>query len=104
MGEAASFQRTLELMAGGRRVLRIQLYKPEGGSLGFSVVGLRSEHQGELGIYVQEIQPEGIAGDRLIDLPFFFNIFKQKNFFFTSCILKITKISFTFLNTFFIKQ
>ena len=68
MGEAASFQRTLELMAGGRRVLRIQLYKPEGGSLGFSVVGLRSEHQGELGIYVQEIQPEGIAGDRLIDL------------------------------------
>jgi multiple PDZ domain protein len=49
-------------MAGGRQVLRIQLYKPEGGSLGFSVVGLRSEHQGELGIYVQEIQPEGIAG------------------------------------------
>ena len=50
------------------RILRAPiLYKPEGGSLGFSVVGLRSEHQGELGIYVQEIQPEGIAGDRLID-------------------------------------
>ena len=36
--------------------------QPEGRSLGFSVVGLRSEHQGELGIYVQEIQIEGIAG------------------------------------------
>jgi hypothetical protein len=60
--EAAAFQRTLEAMAAGRQVTRIQLYKPEGGSLGFSVVGLRSEHQGELGIYVQEIQPEGIAG------------------------------------------
>jgi hypothetical protein len=52
-------------MAAGRQVTRIQLYKPEGGSLGFSVVGLRSEHQGELGIYVQEIQPEGIAGTLL---------------------------------------
>ncbi|KAF4524176.1 hypothetical protein B566_EDAN010632 [Ephemera danica] len=39
-----------------------QLFKPEGSSLGFSVVGLRSEDRGELGIYVQEIQPAGIAG------------------------------------------
>ncbi|XP_068084013.1 patj homolog isoform X2 [Anabrus simplex] len=39
-----------------------QLYKPEGSSLGFSVVGLRSEEKGELGIFVQEIQPNGIAG------------------------------------------
>ena len=37
-------------------------FQPNGKSLGFSVVGLRSEHLGELGIYVQEIQPEGIAG------------------------------------------
>ena len=28
----------------------------------FSVVGMRSAHKGELGIYVQEIQPQGIAG------------------------------------------
>jgi len=38
-----------------------QLYKPEGCSLGFSVVGLRSEEKGELGIFVQEIQQNGIA-------------------------------------------
>ena len=38
-----------------------QLFKPEGSSLGFSVVGLRSEQRGELGIYVQGIQPTGIA-------------------------------------------
>ena len=40
----------------------IRLYKPEGSSLGFSVVGLKSENKGELGIYVQEIQPHGVAG------------------------------------------
>ncbi len=40
----------------------IKLFKPEGSSLGFSVVGLKSAHKGELGIYVQEIQPQGIAG------------------------------------------
>jgi multiple PDZ domain protein len=43
-------------------VFCLQLFKPEGSSLGFSVVGLRSEDRGELGIYVQEIQPAGIAG------------------------------------------
>ena len=48
--------------AQGRPVTLITLYKPDGKSLGFSVVGLKSEHKGELGIYVQEIQPEGIAG------------------------------------------
>ena len=39
----------------------IDLYKAEGTSLGFSVVGLKSEHRGELGIFVQQIQPGGIA-------------------------------------------
>ncbi|XP_023705166.1 multiple PDZ domain protein isoform X5 [Cryptotermes secundus] len=39
-----------------------QLFKPEGSSLGFSVVGLRSEEKGELGIFVQEVQNAGIAG------------------------------------------
>ena len=48
--------------ADGRPVTVITLFKPDGKSLGFSVVGLKSEHKGELGIYVQEIQPEGIAG------------------------------------------
>ena len=40
----------------------LQLNKPEGQSLGFSVVGLRSDHKGDLGIFIQEIQPTGIAG------------------------------------------
>lgn len=40
----------------------LKLYKPEGTSLGFSVVGLRSKDKGELGIFLQEIQPNGIAG------------------------------------------
>ena len=52
----------VESAAQGRELKYIRLYKPEGKSLGFSVVGLRSEHKGELGIYVQEIQPHGIAG------------------------------------------
>jgi len=38
-----------------------QLFKPEGSSLGFSVVGLKSQDKGELGIFVQEIQPYGVA-------------------------------------------
>ena len=50
------------MAAQGRELKYIRLYKPDGSSLGFSVVGLKSEHKGELGIYVQEIQPQGIAG------------------------------------------
>jgi multiple PDZ domain protein len=57
-----ALKQTVEMAAQGRELKYIQLYKPEGSSLGFSVVGLRSEHKGELGIYVQEIQPQGIAG------------------------------------------
>ena len=57
-----AFKKIIEDAAQGRTVSMIQLCKPEGRSLGFSVVGLRSEHKGELGIYVQEIQEQGIAG------------------------------------------
>lgn len=39
----------------------LQLFKPDGGSLGFSVVGLKSQEKGELGIFIQELQPNGIA-------------------------------------------
>eukprot|EP00092_Neocalanus_flemingeri_P029346 GFUD01031858.1.p1 GENE.GFUD01031858.1~~GFUD01031858.1.p1 ORF type:complete len:2139 (-),score=780.47 GFUD01031858.1:627-7043(-) len=56
------FKKIIDEAAQGRNVSMIQLFKPDGKSLGFSVVGLRSEHKGELGIYVQEIQTEGIAG------------------------------------------
>ena len=64
-----SFKKIIEEAAQGRAVSVIQLCKPEGRSLGFSVVGLRSEHKGELGIYVQEIQEQGIAGQdgRLVE-------------------------------------
>lgn len=55
------FRQSIELAAQGREVKYLNLYKPDGSSLGFSVVGLKSEHKGELGIYVQEIQPHGIA-------------------------------------------
>ena len=40
----------------------ITLYKPPGGGLGFTVVSLRSESRGELGIFVKDIQPDGVAG------------------------------------------
>ncbi|MBN3310241.1 MPDZ protein, partial [Amia calva] len=40
----------------GRYVMHIELEKPLSGGLGFSVVGLKSENRGELGIFVQEIQ------------------------------------------------
>ena len=45
----------------GRYVTSIDLLKPLSGGLGFSVVGLRSENRGELGIFVQEIQLGSIA-------------------------------------------
>ncbi|ODM96114.1 Multiple PDZ domain protein [Orchesella cincta] len=55
------FERVLTTQAQGRQVHKITLFKPEGGSLGFSVVGLKSQEKGELGIFVQELQPNGIA-------------------------------------------
>ncbi|XP_025414266.1 multiple PDZ domain protein-like isoform X4 [Sipha flava] len=55
------YQKAVDEASRGRKIHNIQLYKPEGNSLGFSVVGLRSEEKGELGIFVQEIQPNGIA-------------------------------------------
>lgn len=51
----------------GREIQTIKLQKPATGGLGFSVVGLKSENRGELGIFVQDLQPGGVA-DRLDDL------------------------------------
>ncbi|XP_046315309.1 multiple PDZ domain protein isoform X7 [Marmota monax] len=48
-------------MAQGRHVEVFELLKPPYGGLGFSVVGLRSENRGELGIFVQEIQEGSVA-------------------------------------------
>ncbi|XP_013421811.1 multiple PDZ domain protein isoform X4 [Lingula anatina] len=55
------FREAIETAAQGRQVIYVQLTKEEGKSLGFSVVGLKSENRGELGIFVKEIQPGGIA-------------------------------------------
>uniref|UniRef100_A0A3Q3IWZ6 Multiple PDZ domain crumbs cell polarity complex component n=1 Tax=Monopterus albus TaxID=43700 RepID=A0A3Q3IWZ6_MONAL len=48
-------------MTQGRYVTRVELQKPVSGGLGFSVVGLKSENRGELGIFIQEIQPGSVA-------------------------------------------
>ena len=55
------FLRGLETAAEGREIDTIKLVKPEQGGLGFSVIGLKSENRGELGIFVQGIQPGGVA-------------------------------------------
>ncbi|KAM6182197.1 multiple PDZ domain protein [Erethizon dorsatum] len=57
------FDQLIKNMAQGRHVEAFELLKPSCGGLGFSVVGLRSENRGELGIFVQEIQ-EGSVADR----------------------------------------
>ncbi|XP_052353186.1 multiple PDZ domain protein isoform X6 [Oncorhynchus keta] len=55
------FEHIIRSMAQGRYVTRMELVKPLSGGLGFSVVGLRSENRGELGIFIQEIQPGSVA-------------------------------------------
>ncbi|XP_039613936.1 multiple PDZ domain protein-like [Polypterus senegalus] len=55
------FDGLIRSMAQGRHVEFIELVKPSSGGLGFSVVGLRSENRGELGIFVQEIQEGSVA-------------------------------------------
>ncbi|XP_061620288.1 multiple PDZ domain protein isoform X9 [Phyllopteryx taeniolatus] len=51
----------IQTMAQGRYVAHVDLQKPAMGGLGFSVVGLKSENRGELGIFVQEIQAGSVA-------------------------------------------
>nr|XP_019594722.1 PREDICTED: multiple PDZ domain protein isoform X10 [Rhinolophus sinicus] len=55
------FDQLIKNMAKGRHVEVFELLKPPCGGLGFSVVGLRSENRGELGIFVQEIQEGSVA-------------------------------------------
>ena len=56
-GYDEELQRVIESAAQGREVEVLKLFKPEKQSLGFSVVA----NQGETGIFVQDIQPGGIA-------------------------------------------
>ncbi|XP_048358557.1 multiple PDZ domain protein isoform X1 [Sphaerodactylus townsendi] len=55
------FELLIRNMAQGRLIETIELVKPPSGGLGFSVVGLKSEYRGELGIFVQEIQEGSVA-------------------------------------------
>ncbi|XP_066897609.1 multiple PDZ domain protein isoform X19 [Kogia breviceps] len=55
------FDQLIKNMAQGRQIEVFELLKPPCGGLGFSVVGLRSENRGELGIFVQEIQEGSVA-------------------------------------------
>ncbi|KAM6230457.1 multiple PDZ domain protein [Porphyrio hochstetteri] len=55
------FEQLIRNMSQGRLVETIELSKPLSGGLGFSVVGLKSENRGELGIFVQEIQEGSVA-------------------------------------------
>ncbi|XP_029310521.1 LOW QUALITY PROTEIN: multiple PDZ domain protein [Cottoperca gobio] len=55
------FEHLVHSMAQGRYLTHVDLLKPESGGLGFSVVGLKSENRGELGIFIQEIQPGSVA-------------------------------------------
>ncbi|NXI50462.1 MPDZ protein, partial [Chloroceryle aenea] len=55
------FEQLIRNMSQGRLVETIELIKPLTGGLGFSVVGLKSENRGELGIFVQEIQEGSVA-------------------------------------------
>ncbi|XP_068091038.1 multiple PDZ domain protein isoform X3 [Hyperolius riggenbachi] len=55
------FDHVIKQMAQGRQIEVLDMVKPTSGGLGFSVVGLKSENRGELGIFVQEIQEGSIA-------------------------------------------
>ncbi|XP_043835377.1 multiple PDZ domain protein isoform X2 [Dromiciops gliroides] len=55
------FDQLIKNMAQGRPIEIFELVKPSSGGLGFSVVGLKSENRGELGIFVQEIQEGSVA-------------------------------------------
>ncbi|KAM4714598.1 multiple PDZ domain protein isoform 3-T3 [Anableps anableps] len=55
------FEQIIHSMAQGRCVTHVELQKPASGGLGFSVVGLKSENRGELGIFIQEIQQGSVA-------------------------------------------
>ena len=46
-----------------REIVTVSLHKPKHGGLGFSVIGLRSNHK--VGTFIQEIQPGGVA-DRCV--------------------------------------
>ncbi|XP_060062298.1 inaD-like protein isoform X2 [Erinaceus europaeus] len=55
------FHSVIQQMAQGRQIEYIDIERPSTGGLGFSVVALRSQHLGEVDIFVKEVQPGSIA-------------------------------------------
>ncbi|XP_048476344.1 multiple PDZ domain protein [Rhincodon typus] len=55
------FEQILRKMAHGRSIEYINLMKPACDGLGFSIVGLKNENNGELGIFVQEVQEGSVS-------------------------------------------
>ncbi|XP_064372363.1 inaD-like protein isoform X4 [Dromaius novaehollandiae] len=55
------FNAIIQQMAKGRQIESIKIEKPSVGGLGFSVVALKNHSLGEVGIFVKEVQPGGIA-------------------------------------------
>ncbi|XP_060686417.1 inaD-like protein isoform X2 [Hemiscyllium ocellatum] len=55
------FEKIIQSLAQERQVEHIELNKPAMGGLGFSVVGLKNDSMGELGIFIREIQKGSIA-------------------------------------------
>ncbi|XP_025930240.1 inaD-like protein isoform X4 [Apteryx rowi] len=55
------FDTIIQQMAKGRQIESIKIEKPSVGGLGFSVVAHKNHSLGEVGIFVKEVQPGGIA-------------------------------------------
>uniref|UniRef100_H2XN51 PDZ domain-containing protein n=1 Tax=Ciona intestinalis TaxID=7719 RepID=H2XN51_CIOIN len=59
--ENDNLEEFIKSAAQGRETEMIEIFKSENEGLGFSVVGLKSEHRGDLGIFVQDIRSGGVA-------------------------------------------
>ncbi|XP_054835616.1 inaD-like protein [Eublepharis macularius] len=55
------FNLAIQRMAKGRQIEYIDIEKPFSGGLGFSVIALKNQSTGEIGIFVKEVQPGSIA-------------------------------------------
>ncbi|KYO36940.1 hypothetical protein Y1Q_0020943 [Alligator mississippiensis] len=59
--EVNEFNAVIQQMAKGRQTEYINIEKPLIGGLGFSVVALKNQNLGEVGIFVKEVQPGSVA-------------------------------------------
>nr|XP_040145117.1 inaD-like protein [Ictidomys tridecemlineatus] len=55
------FNSIIQQMAQGREIEYIDIERPSTGGLGFSVVALKSQNQGEVDIFVKEVHPGSVA-------------------------------------------